>query len=38
MGKGKKPSTFFKRWMKDVRFPDNIKEQLDKIINNEQQN
>lgn len=37
-GQRKKPSTFFKRWMKDVRFPDNIKEQLDKVINNEQQN
>ena len=36
-GQRKKPSTFFNRWMKDVKFPDSIKEQINKIINNEQQ-
>lgn len=35
-GQRKKPSTFFNRWMKDVQFPDKTKEQLDKILNNEQ--
>lgn len=35
-GQRKKPSTFFNRWVKDVRFPEKLKEQLDSIINNEQ--
>ena len=32
-GQRKKPSTFFNRWVKDVRFPDNIKEQIETILN-----
>ena len=32
-GQKKKPSTFFNRWVKDVRFPDNIKEQMETILN-----
>lgn len=32
-GQRKKPSTFFNRWVKDVRFPDNIKEQMETILN-----
>ena len=35
-GQRKKPSTFFNRWVKDVKFPEKLKEQLDSIINNEQ--
>ena len=31
-GQRKKPSTFFNRWVKDVRFPDNIKEQIETIL------
>lgn len=35
-GQRKKPSTFFNRWIKDVKFPEKLKAQLDAILNNQQ--
>ena len=35
---GKKPSKFFLRWSRDVKFPDNIKDQLQEILLNTTQN
>lgn len=35
-GQRKKPSTFFNRWIKDVRFPDKLQEQLNEVLNNKE--
>ncbi|MCM1438761.1 MAG: hypothetical protein NC131_06070 [Roseburia sp.] len=32
----KKPSTFFNRWVKDVKFPDNLQEKLQAILDNKE--
>ena len=35
-GQRKKPSTFFNRWIKDVRFPDKLQEQLNEVLNHKE--